>query len=151
MVSEQLFECRACGARITESDTCPNCEADPSRPNESKGAKRPYLENISGKGHAAIPEPWPINHENAQFLEVVRKSTNQENWDNTFRAIAIEWLLSTDEDSQFNIAASLDRSSLIYSAMVKHFEIAAESSESMGEEYRRILADLQVINDGGIE
>jgi len=110
---------------------------------------KPYLTNISGLNHGPIPDPWPINHENAQFIDVVTKLEGCENWDHAFRESAIGWLTSLDEETQVNVGAHLDKSSVIFTELVKHLEITAEANEQTALEIRELLEDLEAVHEDG--
>lgn len=107
----------------------------------------PSLINISGINHGPIPEPWEINHENAQFLEAVRVIQGCDSWDHTFREIAVSWLSSLDEEEQLNIGAHLDKSSTILSGLIRNLEIQAESTEQAATEIRATLEDLESVHE----
>ncbi len=107
----------------------------------------PYLQNVSGITHGPIQKPWPINHENAQFLDSVTKLLGWDDWNHSFREIVLSWLMTLDEDRRLNIAAHLDQSSTIMAGFVRRLEIEAETTEQLAEEMREQLEDLQMIHD----
>lgn len=107
----------------------------------------PHLQNVSGIGHGPIAKPWPINHENAQFLDAVTKLLGWDDWNHCFREIILTWLVSQDEDQRLNIASHLDQSSTIMAGFIRRLEIEAETNEQLAGEIRQQLEDLQTVHD----